>query len=303
MLQAEKGTSVADEDGELEAYPPPGIDMQRPSVARVYDYYLEGDASWAVDRKFGDAVLHEFPVLRKIAKANRVFLHRVVRHLISLGVTQFIDIGAGLPTMQHAHQVADDLAPGRTRVVYADYDPIAVSHSQGLLAEHGDPRRHAAIHADLRAPDRLWKQVADTAILDLDQPVAILLIAVLHVQQPASQQSGDTGDVGPAAVARYREIVPRGSYLAISHITDEGVPSAYDEPLIKLKELYDQKSSPVVWRNHRDISGLFGDFALIPPGLTWTTDWHPEDRSPTEPKIEFATPNESLIMAGVGRKA
>lgn len=175
MLHAGKGTSVADEDGELEAYPPPGIDVQRPSVARVYDYYLGGDASWAVDRTFGDAVLAEFPMLGKIAKANRVFLHRVVRHLIRLGVTQFVDIGAGLPTMQHAHQVADDLAPGRTRVVYADHDPIAVSHSQGLLEEHGDHRRHAAIHADMRAPDRLWKQVGDTGILDLGKPVAVLL--------------------------------------------------------------------------------------------------------------------------------
>ncbi|WP_410595535.1 SAM-dependent methyltransferase [Amycolatopsis sp. lyj-23] len=294
---------MADEGGELEAYPPPGIDMRRPSVARVYDYYLGGDASWAVDRKFGDTVLDQFPMLGEIAKANRVFLHRVVRHLIGRGVTQFIDIGAGLPTMQHAHQVADDLAPGRTRVVYADYDPIAVSHSQALLEEHGDPARHAAIHADLRAPDRLWKQVQDTAILDLNQPIAIMLIAVLHVQQPASPRSGDTGDVGPAAVARYRELAPPGSYLALSHITDEGVPPDYQQPLAKLKELYDNNSSPVIWRKRHEIRELFGDFDLIPPGLTWTTEWHPEDRSPTEPDITFPTPNGSLILAGVGHKA
>ncbi|RSM60715.1 methyltransferase [Amycolatopsis sp. WAC 01376] len=276
--------------------------MGKPSVARVYDYYLEGTASWAIDRKFGDRVLGEFPMLRPIAKANRVFLHRVIRHLLRLGVTQFIDIGAGLPTMQHAHQVADDVAPGKARVVYVDYEPVAVTHSQALLEEHGDPRRHAAVHADLRAPDRLWAKVAEQKILDLDEPVAVLLIAVLHVQQPASPRSGDTGDVGPASVERYRELVPSGSYLAISHITDEGVPPEYEKPLVKLKELYDSGSSPVIWRNHGEIRELFGDFDLLPPGLTWTTQWHPEDASPAEPEITFATPNGSLILGGVGRK-
>ncbi|WP_370950268.1 SAM-dependent methyltransferase [Amycolatopsis sp. cg5] len=292
--------AVADEG--IEAYPPPGIDMDRPSVARVYDYYLGGDASWDIDRRFGDRVLSEFPMLRRIAKANRVFLHRVVRHLLRAGITQFLDIGAGLPTMQHAHQVADDLAPGQASVVYVDYEPVAVSHSQLLLAENGDPSRHAAIHADLRAPDRLWRQVGETEILDLDKPVAILLIAVLHVQQPASPDSGDIGDVGPAAVARYRELAPHGSYLAISHITDDGIPPYYEEPLVKLKEMYDGASSPVVWRKPGEIESLFGDFDLIPPGLTWTAQWHPEDAGPAEPEIAFASPNESLILAGVGRK-
>ncbi|MGW4129583.1 SAM-dependent methyltransferase [Amycolatopsis japonica] len=289
-------------EDEVESYPPPGVDMDKPSVARVYDYYLEGNASWAIDRRFGERVLGEFPMLRPIAKANRVFLHRVIRHLMRRGVTQFLDIGAGLPTMQHAHEVADDLAPGKARVVYVDYEPVAVSHSQALLQEHGDPRRHAAVHADLRAPDSLWAKVAEKKVLDLNRPVAILLIAVLHVQQPASRRSGDTGDVGPAAVERYRELVPRGSYLAISHITDEGVPPEYEKPLVKLKELYDSRSSPVIWRKHDEIRDLFGEFDLLPPGLTWTTQWHPEDASPTEPEISFDTPNGSLILAGVGRK-
>ncbi|WP_254125605.1 SAM-dependent methyltransferase [Amycolatopsis sp. CA-230715] len=120
---------------------------------------------------------------------------------------------------------------------------VAVSHSRNLLDEHGDPRRHAALHADLRDPDRLWRKVADTRVLDLDKPVAVLLIAVLHVQQPASERSGDTGDVGPAAVARYRELAPRGSYLAVSHITDEGVLAEYNQKLVRLKEMYDKKAA------------------------------------------------------------
>ncbi|MFE3170056.1 SAM-dependent methyltransferase [Amycolatopsis sp. NPDC059090] len=293
---------MASEDRESDDYPPPGIDLERPSVARVYDYYLEGNASWTVDRDFGDAVLGEFPELRRIAKANRVFLHRVVRHLIGKGVTQFIDIGSGLPTMRHAHEVADEVKPGTTRVVYADYDPIAVAHSRDLLEEHGDVRRHAAIHADLRAPDRLWEQVANTRVLDLDKPTAILLVAVLHVQQPASHRSGDTGDVGPAAVARYRELAASGSYLAISHITDEGVPARYRDQLARLKRMYDQQSSPVVWRTQREVRELFGNFDLIPPGLTWTTQWHPEEKHPAEPEIAFGEPSESVIVAGVGKK-
>ncbi|SFQ81957.1 SAM-dependent methyltransferase [Amycolatopsis rubida] len=293
---------MAGEDREPDDYPPPGIDLERPSVARVYDYYLDGDASWTVDRDFGDAVLGEFPELRQIAKANRVFLHRVVRHLVGKGVTQFVDIGSGLPTMRHAHEVADEVRPGETRVVYADYDPIAVAHSQDLLEQRGDPRRHAAIHADLRSPDRLWEQAAKTGVLDLDKPTAILLIAVLHVQQPASARSGGTGDVGPAAVARYRELAASGSYLAISHVTDEGVPAAYRDRLARLKRMYDERSSPVVWRTQREIQEFFGDFDLIPPGLTWTPQWHPEEQRPGEPDIGFGDPSESVIVAGVAKK-
>jgi hypothetical protein len=285
--------NVADQDPVV----PPGVDLEHPSVARVYDFYLGGTANWAIDREFGKKVLARFPLLRPIAKSNRLFLHRAVRHLVRQGVRQFIDIGSGVPTMGSTHQVADELARD-TRVVYIDNEPVAVAHAQMLLEKNGDRERHAAINADLREPDELWQRVREAGVLDLTQPVAILLIAVLHVQQPGP----DGTDIGPQAVARYRQLMVPGSYLALSHITDEGVPPELDQKLVELKEMYDSRSSPVIWRSHDDIRALFGDFQMLDPGMVWTTQWHPEETSPSAPVITFASPNESVIWAGVGRK-
>ncbi|MFL6122936.1 SAM-dependent methyltransferase [Actinophytocola sp.] len=284
-------------DSEQDPFPPQGVDLEHPSVARVYDWYLGGTANWAIDREFGERVLTTFPLLRPIAIANRLFLHRVVRHLVRQGVKQFVDIGSGVPTMGNTHQVADEVAPD-SHVVYIDHEPVAVAHSQVLLEKDGDPARHAAINADLRSPDRLWQQVIETGVIDLDQPIALLVIAVLHVQQP----DADGVDVGPRAIARYRELLPPGSYLAISHITDDGVPEEVGERLVDLKQMYDTSSSPVIWRSHDQIRELFGDFELLPPGMGWTPSWHPEETGPTSPTIEFDKPNEAVIWAGVGRK-
>jgi hypothetical protein len=278
-------------------FPPQGVDLERPNVARVYDWYLGGTANWAIDRRFGERVLTSFPLLRPIAIANRLYLHRVVRHLVHRGVRQFVDIGSGVPTMGNTHQVADEIAPD-SKVVYIDYEPVAVAHSQVLLEQHGDPARHAAINADLRNPDRLWQRVIETGVIDLDEPIALLVIAVLHVQQPGP----DGVDVGPRAIARYRELLPSGSYLAVSHITDEGVPDDIAEKLIELKQMYDTSSSPVIWRSHAEIRELFGNFEMLPPGMSWTPSWHPEETGPTSPVIEFDRPNEAVIWAGVGRK-
>jgi hypothetical protein len=278
-------------------FPPQGVDLERPSVARVYDWYLGGTANWAIDREFGERVLTTFPLLRPIAIANRLFLHRVVRHLVGLGVRQFVDIGSGVPTMGNTHQVADEIASD-SRVVYIDHEPVAVAHSQVLLEEHGDPARHAAINADLRNPDQLWQRVIETGVINLEEPIALLAIAVLHVQQLGP----DGVDIGPRAMARYRELLTPGSYLAISHLTDEGVPDDVADKLVELKQMYDTASSPVIWRKHADIAALFGDFELVPPGMGWTPDWHPEESGPNSPVIEFERPNDAAIWAGVGRK-
>lgn len=277
---------------------PPGVDLEHPSVARVYDFYLGGTANWAIDREFGKKVLSRFPLLRPIAKANRLFLHRAVRYLVKQGVHQFIDIGAGVPTMGNTHQVADELASD-SRVVYIDNEPVAVAHSEMLLEQYGDPKRHAAINADLRNPDELWQRVAQTGVIDFGQPVALLMIAVLHVYQ-----TGPNGeDVGDAVVARYRQLLSPGSYLGISHLTPDGVSESTARHLDELKRMYEASSSSnAMWRDHQEIRALFGDFEMVEPGLTWTPLWHPEETSSIAPVISFGEPNESAIMAGVGRK-
>ncbi|GLZ41963.1 SAM-dependent methyltransferase [Actinokineospora sp. NBRC 105648] len=285
-------------ESEHEPYRPRPIDLDRPSIARVYDYLLGGDANWAVDRELAERLLAKFPLLRSIARANRQFLYRAVRRLVELGVRQFVDIGSGIPTMGSTHQVAEESAPGRARVVYVDNDPVAVAHSQVLLERTGDDARHAVVTADLRAPAVLWDEVLGTGIIDPDQPVALLLIAVLHVRQP--DPSG--ADLGPAAVARYRDLLPPDSYLAISQVTDEGVPTDLEHSLGTLKQLYDDSGNPVIWRARAEIARLFGDFALLEPGLTWTPLWHPEYAAPGQPELAFPEPNHSLILAGIGHK-
>lgn len=288
---------MTEPDGE--AYPLQDVDLQRPSVARVYDYYLGGNTNWAVDREFGDRVLAEFPVIRDIALSNRLFLHRLIRHLVGLGIRQFIDIGSGVPTMGHTHQIADEVAPGAARVVYVDHEPVAVAHSRILLEDHGDPTRHAAIQADLREPDNLWEHVLTTGVIDTDQPIALLLIAVLHVRQP-DPATGQ--DIGPAVVARYRDLLSPGSYLALSHLTDDDVPTDVRTKLARLKQLCDAAGNPVIWRTREQITALFGDFAMVDPGLTWTPLWHPENSSPSARTVAFDSPNGSAVLAGVAQR-
>lgn len=297
-VKATRKDRVVDE-AHQDPFAPRGVDLSRPSVARVYDYYLGGTTNWAIDREFGARVLTKFPELRNIAIANRQFLFRVVSHLMGRGVRQFIDLGAGVPTMDHIHAVAERRDPGTARVIYVDNEPVAVAHSEVLLEEDGDPRRHKAINGDIRAPHRLWQQISDTGIIDLSQPVALLMIAVLHVQQRDQHDQ----DIGEQITAIYRDLLPAGSYLAISHITNENVPDSMKEQLTELKKMYDTSSSPVIWRSHQQISDLFGDFELLEPGLTWTPSWLPEEASANAQIVSFDEPRQSAIFAGVARKA
>jgi hypothetical protein len=292
-------------EDEIREMIPPGVDVDRPSVARVYDYYLGGSANWAVDREFGDRVLQMFPLLRDVAIANRLFLNRLVRHLTKVGVRQFLDVGAGVPTSGNTHQIADELTAqlGQARdarVVYVDYEPVAVAHAEIVLEKEGSTGRHGVIKADLREPDDLWQRAMATGLLNPDEPIALLLIAVLHVHQPGPD--GVT-DIGPESVARLRELLPAGSYLGLSHITDEGVPPEVGEKLVELKRMYDTSSSSNgIWRGHKDIEALLGDFELVEPGWSWLTEWRPEETGPNVRSIAFPTPNHAVGWAGAGRK-
>lgn len=275
----------------------PGVDLEHPSVARVYDYLLGGTANWAIDRDFGQRALQQFPLLGDIALANRMFLNRVVRHLARRGVRQFLDIGPVVPTAGSTHQVADEIAPD-SRVVYADNEPVAVAHAEVLLDQEGDPDRHAVINASLHDPDELWHEALATRILDPDEPIAVLMIAVLHVFQPGP----DGADIGARTVARYRELLSGGSYLGISHVTDEGVPPELAPKLAKLKQLCDDANSRVICRRQSEINALFGDFEVLDPGVVWIPEWRPEEDPPGR-TITFETPNHAVIWAGVGRKS
>ncbi|TDQ04322.1 SAM-dependent methyltransferase [Labedaea rhizosphaerae] len=277
--------------------PPKGVDLDHPSIARVYDYFLGGTANWAIDRELGDRLISRVPIIRDIAVANRMFLNRAVRYLAKAGVRQFLDIGSGVPTVGNTHEVADEIAPD-SRVVYVDYEPVAVAHSQMILEEDGDPRRQAAILGDLREPDRVWETVAGLGILNLDEPVAVLMLAVLHAAQPGP----DGEDVSAASVARYRELMAPGSYLVISHATDDGVSATRAEEMAAIKMMFDASSNGVLLRSRPEINAFMGDFELVEPGMTWTPDWHAEEPGGGVQPIEIGTGPESAVWAGVARK-
>lgn len=288
-----KGRTVP--DALLSATTSPGVDLHHPSVARVYDFLLGGSAYWAMDRSFAKQVLARFPEFREIARANRLLVDRVVRYLVKLGVRQFIDIGSGVLSSGNTHQIANEAAPD-TKVVYVDNDPVAVAHAEILLDQDGDPDRHVVVNADLRRPDDLWCQVQNTRILDQDTPTAVLMFSVLHSLPP------EPGDRDPAAriMRRYRELIPTGSYLAVSHLTLDGAPAELSPKVAAVQRLCERwQSGRAYCRTHGAVNALLGDFDLVGPGMVWAPQWHPEESTND---VHFPEPSHSVVWAGVGQK-
>jgi hypothetical protein len=279
------------------AFAEPEVDLDHPSVARVYDYLLGGSGHWAIDRSFACRILRLFPEFHDIARANRMFVNRVVRHLVGRGVRQFIDIGSGILSEGNTHQIADAIKP--CRVVYVDNEPIAVAHAELLLDDEGDPGRHAIVLGDLRQPKDVWEQIQDTEVVDLDEPVAMLMFSVLHGIRPEP----DGEDEAAQALAYYRELIAPGSYLGISHVTHEGISDYYAAKLAILKEIcLEWCGNDVYCRSRESIRALLGDFTLIEPNMVWIPQWHPEDAGATGQDIAFTDPSHAVVWAGVGQK-
>jgi hypothetical protein len=266
---------------ERPAWAPIGIDLERPSAARVYDFYLGGFHNFAADREMGRQAVQAWPDLPEIMRANRGFLRRAVEFLVGAGVRQFIDLGSGIPTVGNVHEVAQRLAPD-TRVVYVDSDPVAIEHSTAILA--GDERTRS-VHADLRDPESVLGSPAVAELLDPGEPVAVLMVAVLHFVPD---------DADPAAlVARFRDAVPSGSYLALSHATaGEQVDRAAEH-----RGFYQQTATPMTMRSRDQVVGLFDGWELVEPGVVYLPQWRPD---PDGPAVE--RPERMTGLAGVGRK-
>ena len=196
---------------------PPGVDTSKPSIARVYDYYLGGKDNFACDREFAERLRASVPEAPIMANQNRAFLGRVVRFLAEQGVNQFIDIGTGLPTQQNVHDVARSLAPD-ARVAYVDNDPIVLAHARALLAENPNT---IAIEGDLRAPATILTNADLCKLIDFDRPVAILLIGILYFMVEQDRPS----DI----VEQFKAAMAPGSYLAISHVVSDDDPEGISE--------------------------------------------------------------------------
>lgn len=259
---------------------PDDVDVDRPSAARVYDYLLGGSHNFAVDREAARQGLELMPDMAIHARANRAFLYRAVRYLLDAGVRQFLDIGSGVPTVGNVHEVAQRIDP-RARVVYVDIDPVAVAHSRAILAGN----RHATVlQDDLRRPDAILDHPDLRAMLDFEQPIALLLVAILHAI---------SDDLDPyRIVARLTSQFVPGSHLVISHGTADGL----DDPE-RFEDLTKKVGYPLTLRSRAQIERFFTGFELVDPGVVFVSQWRPED-----PDDVSDRPERVSQYAGVGRK-
>jgi O-methyltransferase involved in polyketide biosynthesis len=246
---------------------PPAFDTMVPNVARIYDFMLGGKDNFAADRAAAEKLAKQVPHCALAARQNRDFLGRVVRALAEAGIRQFLDIGSGLPTQSNVHEIAQAAAPG-ARVVYVDYDRVVVTHARVLL-ENGS-QGVMVVEGDLRDPEKFLGEAQ--GLLDFSEPVAVLLLAVLHFL---------TDDDQPHAVVhRLAEAVVPGSVVAISHVTGEGTAPDKDQAA---REVYRGASAPAVPRSRQDITRFFDGLQLVDPGVTDINRWPTKAPGPAAP--------------------
>ena len=261
---------------------PAGVDTKRANVARVYDYLLGGSHHFLADQDLGRSLSAVDPNVRAIARANRDFLGRAVRFLSGAGIRQFLDIGSGIPTQGNVHEAAQAADP-QARVVYADIDPVAIAHSQVILAENPNA---GAIQADLRDPAAILADDTTRRLLDFRQPAGLLLVSVLPFLPDA--------DDPWRTVAVLRDALAPGSYLAVCHATSEGRP-ATTQAMDKVYRGSVQAGGTI--RSRADIQRFFDGFSLVEPGLVNVPLWRP-----ASPADVPADPERFWVLAGVGAK-
>ena len=261
---------------------PADVDIDRPSVARIYDYNLGGSHNFAVDREVAEQLNRAMPGLPAANGANRSFLRRAVQALTAAGIRQFLDLGSGIPTVGNVHEIAWRDAP-EARVVYVDIDPVAVAHSQAILA--GDPRSGVVL-SDLREVDRILSDPVVGGLLDFRAPVAVLAVAVLHFVPDSADPAG--------IVRRLREATVPGSYLVVSHATAEG-ESASDARAAG--DASNRNRIGLTLRGRAEVARLFDGYRLVEPGLVYTPQWRPEPGGVEE---FGGVPSLSATFAAVG---
>ncbi|MFX4292850.1 SAM-dependent methyltransferase [Streptomyces bohaiensis] len=269
---------------ERPVWAPQGVDLSVPSVSRMYDYYLGGSHNFEVDRAAARRAVDAFPGLPKIMQANRAFMRRTVRYAISEGVTQFLDIGSGIPTFGNVHEVAQ-AASDEARVVYVDNDPVAVAHSQAVL--DGDERT-AVVAADFRSPRAVLDSPEARRLLDFDRPVALMLVALLHFIEESDKPA--------QLIAEYRDRLAPGSMLILSHASTDGGPRTSEQG-DAVTDVYRKSGSTFVMRGRAEIEALFDGFDLVDPGVVLLPNWRPDTPVDKEDPAAFTG------LAGAGRKA
>ena len=257
-----------------------GIDLSRPSVARMYDYLLGGYHNFEIDRSIAEKTKIIYPDVALAAQVGRAFLRRAVTYLTGKGITQFIDIGSGIPTSGHIHEILQ-AANIDGRVAYVDIDPVAVAHSKAILRGSNNT---SILLGDARDPEKIFTRIQESNIIDLNQPVALMFITLLQFIEDVRDSRN--------LIAHYRNYLAPDSYLAFTYGTTEGTPPGVLEGFSKLSEASPTKA---YYRNRDEIFGIFEGYEFEEPGIVYAPLWYPE--GPED--IFLEQPERSLIYAGV----
>jgi SAM-dependent methyltransferase len=258
----------------------PGFDAATPNVARMYDFMLGGKDNYACDREAVGKLTQMAPEAPLRARQNREFLGRAVRYVASQGVSQFLDVGAGLPTQDNVHQVASVVAPD-ARTVYVDNDPVVLAHARALLSTSPGT---VVVAGDVREPAGILGDPQTRGLLDFSRPVCVLLVAVLHFVPDSD---------GPdRIVAAFRDALAPGSYLILSHASMDGAPPVEAARLGDAEAVYDRATAPLIMRDTKQVTALLDGFSVVDPGIVHVTDWR------------SAAPSRGFdaFLAAVGRK-
>jgi len=261
------------------------IDTSRPHPARMYDYYLGGRDNYEVDREAAQRVIDLFPDIVPMALGNRRFMHRAVRFLAESGIRQIIDIGTGIPTSPNTHQVAQSVSPD-VRVAYVDNDPIVATYAGAHLLGAGNT---GFFLGDVRDPESVLRHSTISRLIDFDQPVGLMLVAILHFVKDDEDPAG--------LVAAYRDALPAGSHLVLSHTT--GDFHQLDGDAGQARDVYKDRgaTATLTLRSRDEVLSFFDGFDLIEPGLVQPPMWRPDGPAPTPQELANVG-----FYAGVGVK-
>ncbi len=263
-----------------EEYPHVVIDTSKAHPARVYDYWLGGKDNFAADREAAELALQAYPQLAQAVQANRKFLARAVQYLTrEAGIRQFLDLGTGIPAVDNTHQVAQREA-AESRIVYVDNDPVVLRHAAALLRSTS-PGVCDYIEADLRDPAQILTGAART--LDFTQPVALMLLAIMQFIPDEEDPAG--------LVSSLVDALPSGSYLVLSHPTDDFNPNQQGE---SIKRYNERVTDPATLRDREGTTRFFAGLELLEPGVVGVSQWHPDNN------LVAALP--SSMWCGVARK-
>ena len=238
------------------------IDTSRPHPARMYDYWLGGRDNYEVDREAAEAIIVGSPVIVEAVRANRAFMRRAVRSLVTdYGIRQIIDIGTGIPTSPNTHEIAQSAAPD-AHVAYVDNDPIVGVHADARLT---GPGKTGFLLADVRKPEAILEHPVVKSLIDFDRPVGLVMIALLHFITDAEDPAG--------IMATLRDALPSGSYLALSH----GTADYAEQDTEEATRVYGHSTASLNLRPYSEVAAFLDGFDLVEPGLVTVTDWRPDD--------------------------